>query len=192
MSGARVLSGARVRRSPSTLILATARSRWEQNSPRERPEDGILPFVSYPEQPPPPLDNDVLGRRVAAALIDLLLMFLLFVVMAALFGSSRASGGQASANLDGGPALAYFAMVFVYFFVQEVAGGQTLGKRMLGVKVVRADGSAAGAGPIAGRTALRIVDGLFLYLVGLIVILATGKKRARVGDLAAGTQVVRA
>ena len=149
--------------------------------------------MNYPEQPSPPaLDNDVLGRRVGAALIDIVILFVVFILMSVLFGDSSAGDGSASANLDGGAALLYFAIVFLYYFVQELAGGQTLGKRLLGIRVVREDGSAAGAGPIAGRTALRIVDGLLGYLVGLIVILATGKKRARVGDLAAGTRVVRA
>jgi uncharacterized RDD family membrane protein YckC len=40
---------------------------------------------------------------------------------------------------------------------------------------------------------LRIVDGLpVAYLLGLIVILATGKRRQRIGDLAGDTTVVRA
>lgn len=150
--------------------------------------------MDSPEQPahPPALDNDVLGRRVVAALVDIAILFVAFVLMAVLLGDSSAGDGEASANLDGGAALLYFAVVFLYYFLQELAGGQTLGKRLLGIKVVREDGSAAGAGPVAGRTALRIVDGIFVYLVGFIVVLATGKKRARVGDLAAGTRVVRA
>lgn len=47
-------------------------------------------------------------------------------------------------------------------------------------------------GDIAVRTALRLIDGLFLYLVGLIVMLVTGERRGRLGDLAAGTMIVSA
>ena len=39
------------------------------------------------------------------------------------------------------------------------------------------------------RTVLRLVDGLGVYLVGLIAMLATGERRQRLGDLAAGTIV---
>ena len=70
--------------------------------------------------------------------------------------------------------------------------GQTLGKKLLGIRVVMAGGGTPGTGAIVVRTVLRIVDGFAFYLVGLIVILATGKKRQRLGDLAGGTTVARA
>jgi uncharacterized RDD family membrane protein YckC len=45
---------------------------------------------------------------------------------------------------------------------------------------------------VAVRTVLRVIDGLFLYLVGLVVMLVTGERRGRLGDLAAGTMIVSA
>ena len=57
------------------------------------------------------------------------------------------------------------------------------------LRVVRADGRPAGMGEVAVRTVLRVIDN---YLVGLIVMLATGERRQRIGDLAAGTIVVDA
>jgi hypothetical protein len=76
-----------------------------------------------------------------------------------------------------------------YFFALESGGGQTLGKRLMKIRVVRADGRPASMGEIAVRTILRVIDN---YLVGLIVMLATGERRQRIGDLAAGTIVVDA
>ena len=70
--------------------------------------------------------------------------------------------------------------------------GQTAGKALAGLRVLRPDGSRPATGAIAARTLLRLVDWLpFLYLVGFICLLATGQRRQRVGDLAAGTAVVR-
>ena len=57
---------------------------------------------------------------------------------------------------------------------------------------MRVDGSRPGAGPIAVRTLLRAIDGLFVYLVALVAIFATGPKRQRLGDMAAKTRVVAA
>ena len=57
------------------------------------------------------------------------------------------------------------------------------------IRVVRADGRPAGMREVAVRTILRVVDN---YLVGLIAMLATGERRQRIGDLAAGTIVVDA
>jgi hypothetical protein len=42
------------------------------------------------------------------------------------------------------------------------------------------------------RTVLRVIDGLFFYLVGLVVMLATRERRGRLGDLVGGTMVVSA
>jgi hypothetical protein len=60
------------------------------------------------------------------------------------------------------------------------------------LRVVRADGRPAGMSEIAVRTVLRVVDGIGLYIVGLIVMLATGQRRQRLGDMAAGTIIVDA
>jgi uncharacterized RDD family membrane protein YckC len=137
--------------------------------------------------------NEVLGRRIAAALVDILLMAILFVVLGLLIGDSETDDGSASINLEGGAAVLYFALVLLYYGVTEATTGQTLGKRLLGVRVVKVDGSRPSAGAIAGRTLLRIVDGIpFAYLLGFVVVLATGRRRQRIGDLAAGTTVVAA
>ena len=69
--------------------------------------------------------------------------------------------------------------------------GQTLGKRLLGIKVVRADsGGVPGLGAAALRTVLRIIDGIFFYLVAFISVLASQKNK-RLGDMVAHTLVVR-
>ena len=138
--------------------------------------------------------TDVLGRRIGAALLDLVLLTILFVVLGLLIGDSKAEDGEASVNLDGAGALLFFALTFLYYGLTEAMTGQTLGKRLLGVRVVNAaDGSKPGAGAIAARTVLRVIDALpFAYLLGLIVVLATGKRRQRIGDLAGGTTVAAA
>ena len=79
-----------------------------------------------------------------------------------------------------------------YYFACESGGGQTIGKRLMRLRVVRADGGHAGMGEIFVRTILRVIDGIALYLVGLVVMLVTGERRQRLGDLAAGTVVVDA
>lgn len=70
--------------------------------------------------------------------------------------------------------------------------GQTLGKMALCLVVVTEDGGAIDYKPAAVRTLLRIVDVLpFLYVVGFVVILVTGRTQ-RLGDIVAVTVVVRA
>jgi uncharacterized RDD family membrane protein YckC len=138
--------------------------------------------------------SEVVGRRIGAALLDVLVLAVVFVVLALLIGDSHSSGSSASARLGGGGTLLFLALTLLYYFVLEARGGQTLGKRALGIRVARAaDGGQPSAGEVAVRTLLRLVDALpFLYLVGLITILVTRSRAQRLGDLAAGTTVVRA
>ena len=80
---------------------------------------------------------------------------------------------------------------FAYYIATEGYWGRTVGKAVCGIRVVREDGGGTpGFGPAAIRTILRLVDGLFGYLVAFVVVLASGK-RQRLGDMAARTLVVR-
>ncbi len=133
----------------------------------------------------------VTGRRVLATLVDGIVLGFVFALMSMLFGSSSAQGGQVNASLSGLPFLIYLVLVFAYYDLMEGYLGQTVGKMLLGIKVVREDnGEAPGLGGAAIRTALRIIDGLFFYLVAFIAVLASGKNQ-RLGDMVAHTLVVR-
>lgn len=151
------------------------------------PEPPLLPAVPVPSAGPPPgassRPQDVLWLRIAAALIDLLLL-------TGLMGITIYAGGD-DLGLLVGPAGAVAA--FLYYFSLEAWTGQTVGKHLFGLGVTRAGiGGRPSAGPVAVRTLLRIVDWWpALYLVGFITMMATGARRQRVGDIAAGTSVAR-
>lgn len=135
-------------------------------------------------------DTEVVGRRIAAQLLDILILALVFTLAGALLGNTEA-GDTASARLRGTNALVFFGIVLLYYFISEAASGQTLGKRMAGIKVVALDGREVGTRAAAIRTILRIIDSLpFLYLVGMVFVV-TSKRRQRLGDMAARTLVVR-
>lgn len=69
-------------------------------------------------------------------------------------------------------------------------GGRTLGKRMLGIEVVRADGLPVGWRESALRNLMLVADFLpAMYFAGLLSMLYDSRSR-RLGDIVAGTQVV--
>jgi uncharacterized RDD family membrane protein YckC len=106
-----------------------------------------------------------------------------------LAGALDAAVGVAAFLLLGGDALALVAAValtLAYFFVGESLTGQTLGKRLTNLRVVRWDGYPLAPGDVARRTMLRVVDG------GILSALLTGGRRQRLGDRAAGTVVASA
>ena len=143
---------------------------------------------------PPVAEGDVhvTGKRVLAIIVDGLVLGVLFWVMSLIFGTSSAEGGMASASLGTLGTLLYLILAFAYFTLLEGNRGQTLGKMLLGIKVVREDnGEVPGLGAAAIRTVLRLIDVLpFAYIVGYISILITSKNQ-RLGDMAANTLVVR-
>ncbi len=131
------------------------------------------------------------GRRVGAAVIDFLIVLVAFVLWGIAFGDSHAGSGNASVNVTGFPAVAFFVLALLYFAITETATGGTPGKWMLGVEVVRVDGSRVGFGRSLGRNVLRVVDWLPVgYIVGLISMVVTDDSQ-RIGDLAAKTTVRR-
>jgi uncharacterized RDD family membrane protein YckC len=123
---------------------------------------------------------------VLAALIDLLIVGAGYAVILA------AAGKLGDAGAGGALTVVGIGWALYYYFACESGSGQTLGKRALNIRVVRTDGAPAGMREVGIRTILRLVDGLFLYGVGLVVMLVTRERRGRLGDLAGGTMIVSA
>ena len=137
-----------------------------------------------------------IGSRSIAHLIDLGLLFfglmVLFFVSSLLIpdllktaqrlsGPSRAAGG-----------LIFFAAIWGYWTGMEIAWrGQTVGKRLMRIRVVKTNGSPVGVFESAVRNFARVIDFLpSCYPVGLISMLVDARHR-RLGDLLAGTMLVR-
>lgn len=130
-----------------------------------------------------------LGSRFAAGAFDTFIqLVLLFVFSLAFLGGSGVS--QAVFYL------VFFVVVFGYYVIFETLNhGRTPGKAIGGLRVVQSGGQPVGFMSSALRTIVRLADGFiiltfFLVPVGMVSILAT-KKNQRLGDLAAGTVVIR-
>jgi len=132
----------------------------------------------------------VLGRRIAAAFIDAVIIVILLVLIAKGLGEEGATKRSLWAEARGAPQILFLLLTFAYFFGTELAWAQTLGKRVMKLRVVREDGSKLGAGPAAIRNLVRFIDAFGFYLIGAIAVFATGERRQRLGDLAAKTKVV--
>jgi len=135
-----------------------------------------------------------LGARALAHLIDLVFLVLAFVLVGNVYGSLFGGLTESGFNLNGVPALVIIGLTLIVFLLYlvgfEGVVGATPGKFILGVRVRGVAGKPCSFGQALVRNILRIVDGLAVYLLGLIVALVT-KRKQRVGDLAARTLVVR-
>jgi uncharacterized RDD family membrane protein YckC len=129
------------------------------------------------------------GSRFVSALVDVMLQLVLLVGVS---GVGAAAGAFGSGYGSVVVLLASFLVFAAYDVLFEVfASGRTPGKRLNGLRVVRVDGSPVTFFTSAIRNVLRLVDILpGLYFVGIVTILVT-RQNQRLGDVAAGTLVVR-
>jgi len=133
------------------------------------------------------LDYEIAGvaSRALAALADWLLLALLILVGSLSLGVWRGVSTWVFALQS----LLLFALIWGYFTGFEgLRRGQTPGKRWLGIRVIRETGHAVTFSDAAARNLLLPVDLFCLLGVFLIAIHPRAK---RLGDLVAGTVVVR-
>lgn len=131
-----------------------------------------------------------LGTRAIAQLLDLLIIAAILVAVAFAAGAFAAAGSNTAAYLVG--LMGSFVALFGYFWVSEALwSGQTIGKRVFHLRAVGDRGEPMTFGQAGIRNVVRIVDFLpYAYGVGLVVLFANGRGK-RLGDLAAGTVVVK-
>jgi uncharacterized RDD family membrane protein YckC len=123
------------------------------------------------------------GDRMLAQLIDWVLELAYAAFMIWVFS-----------KLNAEPLTVFFVLVFpllVYPLCCEVFNqGQSVGKMIMKTRVVMADGSVPSLSAYLLRWLLIIVDGPLMAYMGIVVIAAT-RHHQRIGDLAAGTMVVK-
>ncbi len=140
--------------------------------------------VATPEPAP-------LGVRTGAAVIDVIVIIAGLIVITSIFGETTTTNGGVESEVGPTGSWVFLLFALLYHLVPEALYGKTLGKLLLGLRVVDTAGNRLRFGPALGRNLLRAVDGLpIFYLVGFIAAAAT-KQRQRIGDMAANTLVIR-
>jgi uncharacterized RDD family membrane protein YckC len=132
------------------------------------------------------------GERVVAALIDQLIMvgYLIAIIFFYIWLLDATDGSALYFPV------AYFVILFLPLFFYHLLcetflNGQSFGKKLMKMRVVKLDSSQAGIGSYFLRWIIAPVDIYFTYgSVGLITMLINGKGQ-RLGDLAANTTVVK-
>ncbi len=132
-----------------------------------------------------------LGERIVARLIDMAIFLVIFI--AGLVTITFVPAFQGSDVVLGLAVMIYLVLLVFYDLVFEIfMNGQSVGKRIMKIKVISLDGSQPRIGQYLMRWLFRIVDFLVLEPgVIALVIAALSEKPQRLGDIVAGTMLIR-
>jgi len=161
--------------------------------------------IETPERVPLAFALASIGNRFLAAAIDHFIQYFAIFVVGWTFLSIAGYGSfsQEASALSEMPKWTIAIMILVLFllfagyfiFFEWLWDGQTPGKRLMKLRVIREDGRPITLWEAIARNLLRVFDAvpgflLPIYSVGLIVIFLSNRDQ-RVGDIFAGTVVIR-
>lgn len=183
---------------------ARARKLRRRAAPHKRLIDDVLP----PEGVPLRFEVADIAARFGAQTVDILLSGGFALCLTLLIGLSDIAPTDALIALA---SLLFFFIRAPYYVLTELLwNGQTLGKRMLGLRVLSGTGSGLTPYQIVARNLMKefevfapgtyllvvgssnIVEGLIVtaWIIGLILVPLFNKRRQRLGDLIANTYVI--
>ena len=124
--------------------------------------------AGYPLHTPEPrrlLEAAGVGIRFVALLLDVIIVFFplgfIYGFLTATTQPGVATSSSANSSVSTRESLLFAVIGFGYYILAEGIYGQTIGKRIVGIRVVDEGGGHVGFGAAVVRNLLRLVDGLF-------------------------------
>ncbi len=129
-----------------------------------------------------------LGERIVATIIDFAILLGYFIIIS-LFTSLSAD--YFGAGLGWLYVIVFLPAAFYTLVSETFLNGQTVGKKVMGIKVISLNGNQASFAQYLIRWLFRLVDIWLFGSVIALVVAAVTEKNQRVGDLVAGTTLVK-
>lgn len=125
------------------------------------------------------------GERLLAFIIDTAIKVGYLIILNKVFGAFEDMDQWSQIGLN---TLLSFPVMFYTLVLESLLEGQTLGKKVMKIRVVKIDGYQASLSDYVVRWFFRIVD---IYMLGLgFFVILFNKRSQRLGDMAAGTAVI--
>lgn len=131
-------------------------------------------------------------RGGIAWLLDILFLSIFFFPATYLYSGKWIMGPEEHLwGISDPICLVFLFVIFAYLILMEAYVGWTMGKRILGMRVVDVSGNKIGLSKSITRNLLRLVDGLPAFNILGIILIATSQREQRFGDRIAKTYVER-
>ncbi|APY09275.1 RDD family protein [Winogradskyella sp. J14-2] len=134
------------------------------------------------------------GERILAYLIDLIIKLAYIVVTYQIFFNAfeinNALEGMDMWSIIAVILTFYLPVIFYSLIFETFLDGQTIGKRIMKIKVVKIDGYQASIYDYLVRWFFRIIDLNMASGIVALITITTSKKSQRLGDMTAGTSVI--
>ena len=131
-------------------------------------------------------------RRGVAFLLDFVFLSIFFFPATYLYSGKWVMGPEEHLwGISDPICLVFLLIIFAYFIIMEAYVGCTIGKKMLGLRVVDSASNKIGLSKSVIRNILRLVDGLPAFNVLGIILIAFSAEGQRFGDRVAKTYVIR-
>jgi uncharacterized RDD family membrane protein YckC len=128
-----------------------------------------------------------LGDRIIGAIIDwvILVAYVIIILVALNFGNTKASGYMF---------LAIILLLPIFFYdllCELLLSGQSLGKKVMGIKVISLSGQQPSFSQYLNRWIFRLIDCTLTSNMLAVILVAATEKKQRLGDIIAGTVLVK-
>ena len=132
-----------------------------------------------------------LGNRILAGLLDSLFKFAYIFFWVIVLLSTDAFGVKGESAVVILIVVIAAPLIFYDLLFEVFMHGQSLGKKIIKIKVVKLDGTQPSIGSYLLRWLIRLFEVDLLYGMVAIVAIASSKNKQRLGDMAGGTTVIR-
>ncbi|MGA7076980.1 MAG: RDD family protein [Halobacteriota archaeon] len=165
-----------------------------QGTPTYTPSPGVDAPTAFATAPP----YQGVAIRFVAQLVDVIILGVVFWILG-FTGAGTITVDAATSQVSISPFLGLLILIdviiaFLYLTILEGRNGQTVGKMLVKIKVVKqADNSPISYGEAAVRTILRIIDLIPFFAPYLLaaVLIWSSENKQRLGDRVAHTVVVQ-
>ena len=166
------------------FLESTGPRRQETSSPTAATQYA-LPVEGVSANRPTVDTTNVVGRRYVAFLLDSVIVWTAEFIIGLMLSSASSDGSdvQSAARVIG------LILFTSYFAFAEAYYGKTIGKAIIGLRVVTDDGRQISIGQAFGRNFALMVD-LLLWTAPALISMSTSPLHQRLGDKAAHTAVV--